>query len=128
MKLKYLLLIFYCSSVLISQPSQIILGADKIVNEEKSLIAGKKIGTTIRAYLSQMGAIQIAFKNWEDVNKNPFFCPNQDQVIELEEYLDGIRADRDSVGAKITVVAENVPVRCSVRSLHFSWSRWSHYR
>ena len=70
----------------------------------------KKYGTTIRAYLSQMGAIQIAFKNWEDVNKNPFFCPNQDQVIELEEYLDGIRADRDSVGAKITVVAENVPV------------------
>ena len=70
----------------------------------------KKYGTTIRAYLSQMGAIQIAFKNWEDVNKNPFFCPNQDQVIELGEYLDGIRADRDSVGAKITVVAENVPV------------------
>ena len=70
----------------------------------------KKYATTIRAYLSQMGAIQIAFKNWEDVNKNPFFCPNQDQVIELEEYLDGIRADRDSVGAKITVVAENVPV------------------
>ncbi|CAM8390777.1 AroC Chorismate synthase [Candidatus Methylopumilus universalis] len=70
----------------------------------------KKYGTTIRAYLSQMGAIQIAFKNWEDVNKNPFFCPNQDQVIEIEEYLDGIRADRDSVGAKITVVAENVPV------------------
>ena len=70
----------------------------------------KKYGTTIRGYLSQMGTIQIAFKNWEDVNKNPFFCPNQDQVIELEEYLDGIRADRDSVGAKITVVAENVPV------------------
>jgi len=70
----------------------------------------KKYGTTIRAYLSQMGAIQIAFKNWEDVNKNPFFCPNQDQVIELEEYLDDIRANRDSVGAKITVVAENVPV------------------
>ncbi|MCX7190860.1 MAG: chorismate synthase [Candidatus Methylopumilus sp.] len=70
----------------------------------------QKYGTTIRAYLSQMGAIQIAFKNWEDVNKNPFFCPNQDQVIELEKYLDDIRADRDSVGAKITVVAENVPV------------------
>ena len=70
----------------------------------------KKYGTTIRAYLSQMGAIQIAFKNWEDVNKNPFFCPNQDQVIELEKYLDDIRANRDSVGAKITVVAENVPV------------------
>lgn len=70
----------------------------------------KKYGTTIRGYLSQMGAIQIAFKNWEDVNKNPFFCPNQDQVIELEKYLDDIRADRDSVGAKITVVAENVPV------------------
>jgi len=70
----------------------------------------KKYGIKIRAYLSQMGAIQITFKNWEDVNQNPFFCPNQAQVPELEKYLDSIRAERDSVGAEITVVAENMPV------------------
>ena len=57
-----------------------------------------------------MGAIQITFKNWQDVNQNPFFCPNQAQVPELEKYLDSIRAERDSVGAKITVVADNMPV------------------
>ncbi len=70
----------------------------------------QKYGIKIRAYLSQMGTILIPFKNWEDVNQNPFFCPNHQQVPELEKYLDGIRANRDSVGAKITVVAENVPV------------------
>jgi chorismate synthase len=70
----------------------------------------KKYGIKIRAYLSQMGTVNIPFKNWEDVNQNPFFCPNLDQVPELEKYLDSIRADRDSVGAKITVVAENLPV------------------
>ena len=70
----------------------------------------KKYRIKIRAYLSQMGAIQITFKNWEDVNQNPFFCPNQAQVPELEKYLDSIRAERDSVGAKITVVADNMPV------------------
>jgi len=70
----------------------------------------KKYGIKIRAYLSQMGTVHIPFKNWEDVNQNPFFCPNHEQVPELEKYLDGIRANRDSVGAKITVVAENIPV------------------
>jgi chorismate synthase len=70
----------------------------------------EKYGIKIRAYLSQMGTVHIPFKNWEDVNQNPFFCPNHEQVPELEKYLDGIRANRDSVGAKITVVAENVPV------------------
>ncbi len=70
----------------------------------------QKYAIKIRAYLSQMGTILIPFKNWEDVNQNPFFCPNHQQVPELEKYLDGIRANRDSVGAKITVVAENVPV------------------
>lgn len=70
----------------------------------------EKYGIKIRAYLSQMGTVHIPFKNWEDVNQNPFFCPNLKQVPELEKYLDDIRADRDSVGAKITVVAENVPV------------------
>ncbi|GDX55223.1 chorismate synthase [Methylophilaceae bacterium] len=70
----------------------------------------EKYGIKIRAYLSQMGTVHIPFKNWEDVNQNPFFCPNLEQVPELEKYLDDIRADRDSVGAKITVVAENVPV------------------
>ena len=69
----------------------------------------EKYGIKIRAYLSQMGTVHIPFKNWEDVNQNPFFCPNREQVPELEKYLDDIRADRDSVGAKITVVAENVP-------------------
>lgn len=67
-------------------------------------------GLTIRAYMSQLGEIPIPFQSWDAVNQNPFFAPNQEIVPQLEAYLDGIRREKDSIGAKITVVAENVPV------------------
>ena len=44
------------------------------------------------------------------VNDNPFFAPNNSVLPQLEVYLDKVRAERDSVGARITVVAEGVPV------------------
>lgn len=91
MKLKYLLLIFYCSSVLISQPSQIILGADKIVNEEKSLIAGKKIGivTNHTAILSNGEHLIDALSNDPEIKVVVLFGPEH-----------GIRG-AESDGAKI---------------------------
>ncbi len=67
-------------------------------------------GVVIRGCMSQMGNIDIPFASWDVVGQNAFFSPNLAIVPQLEEYLDGIRAQRDSVGAKITVVAENVPV------------------
>jgi chorismate synthase len=67
-------------------------------------------GVTVRGYMSQLGEIEIPFKTWDCVNENPFFSPNTDVLPELEAYLDNIRAERDSVGARITVVAEGVPV------------------
>lgn len=65
---------------------------------------------TIRAYLSQLGEIIIPFQSWEAIDQNPFFSPNVDIIPELDAYLDRIRREKDSIGAKITVVAENVPV------------------
>jgi chorismate synthase len=67
-------------------------------------------GTVIRGCMSQMGEIAIPFESWDAVGQNAFFAPNLAIVPQLEEYLDRVRAERDSVGAKITVVAENVPV------------------
>ena len=67
-------------------------------------------GTIVRGHLSQMGEIAIPFVDWNAVAENPFFAPNNAIVPQLEAYLDGIRAERDSVGAKIRVVAENVPI------------------
>jgi chorismate synthase len=70
----------------------------------------QRYGVTIRGYMSQMGEISIPFETWDSVNENPFFAPNRSIVPELEAYLDRIRAERDSVGARISVVAQGVPV------------------
>ncbi|MDR3412809.1 MAG: chorismate synthase [Formivibrio sp.] len=70
----------------------------------------EKFGIAIRGYMCQMGEIEIPFKSWDDVRQNAFFAPNQEIVPQLEGYLDLIRSQRDSIGAKISVVAEGVPV------------------
>jgi chorismate synthase len=73
----------------------------------KKFLASK--GISIRGYMSQLGPIEIPFKAWESVEQNAFFCPDPDKVPELEAYMDQLRRDQDSVGARITVVAEGVP-------------------
>lgn len=72
----------------------------------------QKYGIVIRGYLSQLGEIEIPFQNWDSLNdpENKLFSPNMEIMPKLEAYLDDIRSQRDSVGAKITVVAEHVPV------------------
>jgi chorismate synthase len=70
----------------------------------------ERYGVVIRGCMSQLGEIAIPFESWEEAGRNPFFAANAAAVPQLEAYLDKIRAERDSVGAKITVVAQNVPV------------------
>ena len=67
------------------------------------------LGIQVRGYMSQLGPIEIPFKTWDSVRQNAFFSPDPDKVPELEAYMDQLRRDQDSVGAKITVVAEGVP-------------------
>ena len=67
-------------------------------------------GIVIRGYMAQLGSVLIPFKQWEDVNQNPFFAPDNSLVQELESFMDRLRKSGDSVGAKISVVAEGVPV------------------
>lgn len=64
---------------------------------------------TVRGYMSQLGPIDIPFESWDAVADNAFFSPNPGKVAELEAYMDQLRRDQDSVGARITVVAEGVP-------------------
>lgn len=72
----------------------------------------QKYGIVIRGYLSQLGEIEIPFASWDCLSdpENKLFSPNMEIMPKLEAYLDEIRSQRDSVGAKITVVAEHVPV------------------
>ena len=67
-------------------------------------------GVSIRGYMSRLGPIDIPFKEWQAVGANPFFAPDADIVPRLEEYMDELRKAGDSIGAQITVVADNVPV------------------
>jgi len=70
----------------------------------------ERLGTEVRAYMSALGAIDIPFESWDVVPTNPFFAANAAQVPELEAYMDALRRDGDSIGARITVVASGVPV------------------
>src|SRR5690606_9359680 len=57
-------------------------------------------GIQVRGYMSQLGQNEIPFRNWEAVEQNAFFSPDPDKVPELEAYMDQLRRDQDSVGAK----------------------------
>src|SRR5215470_13313352 len=67
-------------------------------------------GVVIRGYLSQLGPHEIPFKTWDAVSGNPFFAANSEVVSKLETFMDDLRKSGDSVGARITTVAEHVPV------------------
>jgi chorismate synthase len=68
-------------------------------------------GVTIRGALVQMGARLIDRKSWDwdEVERNPFFCPDASAAAAFETYLDTIRKDGSSIGAVLEIVAEGVP-------------------
>jgi chorismate synthase len=70
----------------------------------------ERYGVVIHGYLSQLGPHVVPFKNWDAVSGNPFFAADPSIVATLESFLDELRRSGDSVGAKITTIAEHVPV------------------
>ncbi len=69
----------------------------------------ERYGVVIRGYLAQLGAIAIELRDWEEVDNNPFFCPDPAKVDTLENYMDVLRKEGDSIGARINVIATGVP-------------------
>ena len=67
-------------------------------------------GIEIHGYLKQIGELSIASIDLSEVNKNPFFCPDKSLVPEIEKYIDALRSEGDSVGAKIQINAKNMPL------------------
>ena len=70
----------------------------------------EKFNLTIRGYLAQLGPIEIEHKDWSSIDENAFFSPDANQVAELEEFMDNLRKQGDSVGARVNTVATNVPI------------------
>ncbi len=70
----------------------------------------ERYGVEIRGYLAQLGPIRPIRLVWEEVDNNPFFCPDPDKVPELEQFMDALRKSGDSIGARVTVIASGAPV------------------
>ena len=70
---------------------------------------GERLDITIRGYLSQLGPINLQANDLDLVNQNPFFCADAEKIPELERFMDALREEGDSIGAKISVLAQNVP-------------------
>lgn len=70
----------------------------------------EKFGISIKGCVTQIGEVTAEHYNWDIVETNPFFFPDESKLTQLDELLRGIIRQKDSIGAKVTVVAENVPV------------------
>jgi chorismate synthase len=69
-----------------------------------------EFGIEIQGWLAQLGPIRTdEVMDWDSIDDNPFFCPNPQKVTELETFMDRLRKSGDSVGARVNVVARNVP-------------------
>ncbi|MEN8178885.1 MAG: chorismate synthase [Pseudomonadota bacterium] len=69
----------------------------------------QRYGIQIHGYLAQLGPIKVEKLDWNQVEQNAFFCPDADKVQELEDYMDELRKEGNSIGARINVVATGVP-------------------
>ncbi|MGB3727037.1 MAG: chorismate synthase [Glaciecola sp.] len=67
-------------------------------------------GIEINGYISQLGPIKIDTVDHTVTNTNPFFCPDSNKLEALEEYMRALKKEGNSIGAKVTVEANNMPV------------------
>ncbi|WP_444917914.1 chorismate synthase [Microbulbifer sp. EKSA008] len=69
----------------------------------------QKYGIEVRGYLSQLGPIKVQKLDWDQVEQNPFFCPDADRVPDMETYMQELIKEGNSIGARISVHASGVP-------------------
>ncbi len=69
----------------------------------------ERFGVSVRGYMAQMGDLSVQAFDWDEVNANPFFCPDAGLVPKLEDYIDQLRREGDSIGARVNVVASGLP-------------------
>ena len=69
----------------------------------------ERYSVEVRGYLSQLGPIKIESIDFEQVDQNPFFSPDESKVGEMEDFMTALNKEGNSIGAKIVVQASNVP-------------------
>lgn len=70
----------------------------------------EQFGIEVLGYLSQLGPVTVETVDHAITNTNPFFCPDASKLEALDEYMRDLKKSGDSIGAKVSVVAKNVPV------------------
>ena len=70
----------------------------------------EKLGVEIRAWLAQLGPIRAEVHDWDEIDRNPFFCPDANAALRMADYMDALRKEGNSIGARVNVLARNVPV------------------
>lgn len=70
----------------------------------------EQFGTEIRGYLAQIGSLRAKIFDANEIESNSFFCPDAALVPEIEKLIEELRADGDSIGARIGLIVSNVPV------------------
>jgi chorismate synthase len=68
-----------------------------------------RYGIEIQGYLAQLGPIKTEKFDWDHMEQSAFFNPDPDKESELEAYMDALRKEGNSIGARINVIARNVP-------------------
>ena len=68
----------------------------------------ERCGIRVRGYLAQLGPLEFQSFDWDVVEQNDFFCPDAALVPELEAYMDALRKQGESIGARVTVIASGV--------------------
>ena len=69
----------------------------------------ERLGLEIKGYLSQIGNLTLDCMDLAYVDENPFFCADASRIEELEAFMEKLKLEGDSIGAKISILASNVP-------------------
>jgi chorismate synthase len=72
-------------------------------------VLAERFGVRIQGYLAAMGPLELACTDLDAANHNPFFCAESERLEELENYINALRKDGDSIGARINVIVTGVP-------------------
>ncbi|HHQ4569828.1 TPA: chorismate synthase [Aeromonas veronii] len=67
-------------------------------------------GIEITGFLSQLGPIKAEAFDAAQIEQNPFFFPDAGKLEELDQYMRDLKKEGNSIGAKVQVIARNVPV------------------
>ncbi|BBA85312.1 chorismate synthase [endosymbiont of Sipalinus gigas] len=70
----------------------------------------EKFNINIKGYLSKIGNISCELKDYNFINKNSFFCPDPNKINDIDLLIRNIKKNGDSIGAKITIISENIPI------------------